>query len=256
MIYGTRPDDPDHVAARGTDAYNAAVQRLHAWVAKNYARGVPLDQLVDRYDDFGNTSHDWKQWTGELEGTESARPMEYMEELWNIGNFQKNFSKKEAGGGYWGDYHDDPNSDFYFNDPGNDPLARVWYNSFGDVVGGPGGRGPEVEYDASGRMYFVDRKKEQQAPPGETTYKGPGGGTPAPMDLTPGFPRKGLTRPGIQRTPTGWGGATPLSYGAPKAPANTFGSSTRQEPTQGFNSFGMQQRRPPTQKAGFSRGFY
>lgn len=35
----------------------------------------------------------------------------------------------------------DPRTGMYYNDPGNDPSKRVWYNQQGQIVGGSGGQG-------------------------------------------------------------------------------------------------------------------
>jgi len=140
-ITGERPPDPDHVAPRGTDAYTDAVKELHKWVAKNHARGVPLDQLVDRYDDFGNTSHDWKEWNDW--GGGFNKPAEWGEEMSNIGMFRQQAAR--------GDYTEwPPGSGIYFNDPANDASSRKWFNDFGDQVGSPQGLQdmPEIDYNA------------------------------------------------------------------------------------------------------------
>lgn len=127
-MIGSRPPDPDHVAPRGTDAYNDAVNVLHKWVAKNLARGMPMDQLVDKYDDFGNISHDWKEWNNWGGGFQ--RPAEWDEEMWNIGNFQR-----QAQAGDFTEWP--PGSGIYFNDPSNDQMSRQFYNQYGDQIGQP-----------------------------------------------------------------------------------------------------------------------
>lgn len=249
---GERPEDPDYVGPRGSDAYNAAVQRLHAWQAKNIARGVPMDMVVDKYDDMGNISHDWKQWTGQFEGTESARPMEYDQELWNIGNFQKNISKQEEGGGWWGDYHKDPTSGYYFNDPGNDYKSRTWYDEWGDLLPNAPGRGPEVEYDDRGRMYFVDRAKEAKAKPGETVYNAPGQEKKPPVAMPAPSPLMSQT---ASPTPNAykpfWGASGSISM-----PNRGFSTMRpQQQKMDSFGSFADQRTQRPV-KGGFSRGFY
>lgn len=268
---GKRPPDPDHVAPRGTSAYNNAVQQLHAWQAKNIARGVPMEMVVDRYDDYGNDSHDWKQWTGKFEGTESARPMEYMKELWDIGNFQKNISKQEEDGGFWGDYHKDPVSGMFFNDPGNDFTKRTWYDDWGDLLPNAPGRGPEVEYDSRGRMYFVDRSKEKLAPPGEQVYGGapeapPVAPIPHPIPPTPVISQSPVIGAGMGNV-NAWGAPSNVSQNTrpqrynvngPQATVQSLIRPTRYNSSQpeatSFDSFGSKRPLRYT-KSGFSRGF-
>lgn len=178
QIMGERPPDPDHVAPRGTDAYRDAVTELHRWVAKNHSRGVPLDQLVDRYDDFGNTSHDWKEWNDW--GGGFHKPAEWGEEQWNIGNFRRQAAA--------GDYTEwPPGSGIFFNDPANDSSARQWFNDYGDQIGQPGGLEdmPEIDYGAVNSGFGgnvgkylaseVEHKKNAKKAPGidpnEASYK-------------------------------------------------------------------------------------
>lgn len=134
-----RPPDPDLVAARGTDQYRDAVNKLHKWVAYNFLRGVPLEELVERWGEGGSSRegrahHDWEEWT-------ERPPAEYYEELSNIGMFQK--MKNDEGITEW-----PPGSGIFFNDPANDQSARQWFNQYGDRIPPPEDPGPDIDYES------------------------------------------------------------------------------------------------------------
>jgi hypothetical protein len=208
MPIGERPPDPDHVAPRGTDAYRDAVIQLHKWVSRNLARGTPMEEVVDKYDDFGNISHDWKEWNNW--GGGYHRPVEWDEEMWNIGNFQR-----QAAAGDFVEWP--PGSGIYFNDPANDSSARQFRNQYGDIVGQPAGFDiPEIDYDAvnsgyggSIRKYLEDEtahgKNKAKAKPGETVYNKPANDAGDNMQQPMAAAQATAKAPGATNTHGAWG---------------------------------------------------
>lgn len=245
-----RPAEPDHVAPRGSAAYNDAIKNLHKWVAYHLWRGFPMEEVVDKYDDNGNISHDWKQWTGQFEGTESARPMEYAEEAWNYGNFH-DLVNREA-------YTEwPPGSGQYFNDPANDQTGRQWFDKNGDRIF-PDEKGPVIDYDSVNSNYggSIKRYLKEEGDYQQRAQKAKPIDEPAPAEQVPGSisgnantldrPKPmasfGMSQPSTISNPTPQLSMSRPAWGGDKTSSNRVSQS---KPSGGFASFG----------AGFSGGF-
>lgn len=59
------PPEPDSVAPRGTDAWRDAVRVRRLFIAQYLAQGGDLNDVVDKYNEQGQLSSDWKLWTGD-----------------------------------------------------------------------------------------------------------------------------------------------------------------------------------------------
>lgn len=145
------PPEPDLVAARGTDQWRDAVHAKKQWVAFNALRGVPLDELMDKYGEGGSSregrlSHDYEYWSKALKGEtlgDEGLPGELGDQQWDIGNFQRQTKQ--------GDFTEwPPGSGRFFNDPGNDQEKRQWFDEYGQRIGPPADGGPEIDYAKAG----------------------------------------------------------------------------------------------------------
>lgn len=151
QLYGQRPPFPDLVADRYSPdraerhRYQQAVKAMRQWVAMNYSRGVPLEQILSQVHDPGTREYDqaYRNWSqnrntaGEPGNPQMAHAQAILQ------RFRRSIMQ-----GSYTPWRLENGEEIYFNDPGNNPAAREWFNGWGDRISGPPDGGPEIDYSA------------------------------------------------------------------------------------------------------------